>query len=37
MTHARASQTMKAMLTDIHFWVPALVLAGGIVLLVILH
>jgi hypothetical protein len=37
MTPDRASQTIKAMLTDTHFWVPALVLAGGIVLLAILH
>jgi hypothetical protein len=28
---------IKAMLTDIQFWIPMLVLACGIVLLVILH
>jgi hypothetical protein len=33
----RGPQTVKAMLTDVQFWVPAMVLAGGIVLLVILH
>jgi hypothetical protein len=31
------SQTFKAILTDIQFWVPALVLAGGVLLLVWLH
>jgi hypothetical protein len=31
------SQTLKAILTDVQFWVPAAVLLGGIVLLVILH
>ena len=30
-------ETIKAILTDIHFWIPALVLAGGIGLLVALH
>ncbi len=30
-------ETTKAVLTDIQFWIPATVLAGGIVLLVILH
>jgi hypothetical protein len=28
---------LRAVLTDSHFWVPALVLAVGIVLLVLLH
>jgi hypothetical protein len=28
---------MKAILTDVQFWVPALVLLAGIVLLVALH
>ncbi len=28
---------MKAILTDVQFWIPALVLLGGIVLLVVLH
>ncbi len=32
-----ATQTMKAILTDVQFWVPAAVLAAGIVLLVLLH
>ena len=27
----------KAVLTDVQFWVPAAVLLGGIVLLVVLH
>lgn len=31
------SETLKAILTDVQFWIPAAVLAGGIVLLVILH
>ena len=31
------SQTLRAILTDVQFWVPAAVLLGGIVLLVILH
>jgi len=30
-------ETVKAVLTDVQFWVPALVLLGGIVLLVVLH
>jgi hypothetical protein len=29
--------TLKAILTDIQFWVPALVLAGGVALLIALH
>jgi hypothetical protein len=32
-----ATQTMKAILTDVQFWVPAMVLAAGVVLLVVLH
>jgi hypothetical protein len=28
---------VKAVLTDVQFWVPALVLAFGVVLLVLLH
>jgi hypothetical protein len=28
---------LKAVLTDVQFWVPALVLAFGVVLLVFLH
>ncbi|SNT38635.1 hypothetical protein SAMN05421770_11070 [Granulicella rosea] len=31
------SQTVVAILTDIQFWIPALVLVAGIVLLVVLH
>ncbi|RXH58038.1 translocated intimin receptor Tir [Granulicella sibirica] len=31
------TETVRAILTDIHFWIPALVLAGGIGLLVALH
>jgi hypothetical protein len=33
----RATEAIKAILTDVQFWVPALVLAGGVVLLVVLH
>ena len=29
--------TLRAILTDVHFWVPVAVLALGIVLLVALH
>ena len=29
--------TLRAILTDVHFWVPVVVLAMGIVLLVALH
>ena len=32
-----APQTIKAILTDVQFWVPALVLGGGVVLLIWLH
>ncbi|HTG59020.1 MAG TPA: translocated intimin receptor Tir [Terriglobia bacterium] len=31
------TSNLRAVLTDSHFWVPALVLAAGIVLLVLLH
>jgi hypothetical protein len=31
------SRTLRAILTDVQFWIPAAVLLGGIVLLVILH
>jgi hypothetical protein len=27
----------KAVLTDSHFWIPVVVLLGGVVLLVVLH
>ncbi len=33
----RASEMAKAVLTDNHFWIPVVVLLGGIVLLVVLH
>jgi hypothetical protein len=33
----RAPQMVKAILTDVQFWVPALVLAGGLALLIVLH
>jgi hypothetical protein len=31
------NRTLRAILTDVQFWIPALVLLGGIALLVILH
>jgi hypothetical protein len=31
------SRTLRAILTDIQFWIPAAVLLCGIVLLVLLH
>lgn len=31
------SSRTRSVLTDSHFWVPVLVLASGIVLLVVLH
>ena len=37
MSRLSGPETIKAILTDVQFWIPALVLAGGIVLLVILH
>ncbi|WP_263382347.1 translocated intimin receptor Tir [Granulicella arctica] len=37
MTRMNGPQTLKAILTDIQFWIPATVLAAGIALLVILH
>ena len=37
MSVMNTSRTIKAILTDVQFWVPALVLAGGVVLLVLLH
>jgi hypothetical protein len=30
-------ETVKAILTDVQFWIPAVVLLGGVILLVILH
>ena len=35
--HMSGSETAKAILTDIQFWIPALVLLSGIALLVALH
>ena len=37
MAPMSGQQTIKAILTDIQFWVPAVVLVGGIILLVLLH
>ncbi len=37
MTRMSTPETVKAILTDIQFWIPATVLAAGIALLVILH
>jgi hypothetical protein len=37
MSQQRGAQTIKAILTDVQFWVPALVLLAGIVLLILLH
>jgi len=37
MAHIKPSTTIKAILTDIQFWIPAGVLLCGIVLLVVLH
>jgi hypothetical protein len=37
MAPMSGQQTIKAILTDVQFWVPAVVLAGGIVLLILLH
>ena len=37
MAPMSGQQTIKAILTDIQFWVPAAVLAGGIALLILLH
>ncbi len=34
---AAQSRLFRAILTDIHFWVPALVLTCGVVLLVLIH
>lgn len=31
------SETTRAVLTDVQFWIPAVVLLGGIALLVALH
>jgi hypothetical protein len=37
MDRKSGSQTIKAILTDVQFWVPAGVLLGGILLLIFLH
>jgi hypothetical protein len=37
MTPMSTTQTIKAILTDVQFWVPASVLAAGVLLLVVLH
>jgi hypothetical protein len=37
MERRSGSQTVKAVLTDVQFWLPAGVLLGGILLLVFLH
>ena len=37
LAHMSGPQTVRAILTDIQFWIPATVLAAGIALLVILH
>jgi hypothetical protein len=34
--HATGASIVRAVLTDIQFWIPALVLAGGVLLLVII-
>ncbi|HEY4009430.1 MAG TPA: translocated intimin receptor Tir [Acidobacteriaceae bacterium] len=36
-TAPQPRSTLRAVLTDVQFWVPALVLTAGIVLLVALH
>jgi hypothetical protein len=35
--HAHRTKTMRAILTDIQFWIPAIVLAVGVGLLVFIH
>jgi len=37
LEEAELASDLRAVLTDSHFWVPALVLAAGILLLVLLH
>ncbi len=36
-TAMTGAQTLRAILTDVQFWVPALVLVAGVILLVLLH
>jgi hypothetical protein len=33
----KSANTIKAILTDVQFWIPAGILLGGIMLLVVLH
>jgi len=37
MAHKSGSQTIRAILTDVQFWVPAGVLLAGVILLIWLH
>jgi hypothetical protein len=37
MAPMSTTQTMKAILTDVQFWVPATVLAAGVLLLIVLQ
>jgi hypothetical protein len=37
MPPLKPAQTVKAILTDVQFWVPAIVLTAGIALLIVLH
>jgi hypothetical protein len=37
MDRMSGSQMIRAVLTDVQFWVPAGVLAAGILLLILLH
>ncbi len=36
-TKKTGTETVRAVLTDVHFWVPTVVLALGILLLIALH
>ena len=36
-TGMSGGETVRAILTDVQFWIPAIVLLGGIGLLVVLH
>jgi len=37
MDRMSGSQTIRAILTDVQFWVPASVLVAGVLLLILLH
>ena len=37
MNRMSGLQTIRAILTDVQFWVPASVLAAGVFLLILLH